>query len=394
MSADPTVLRGPVIDSEAKLRQLVGDLAPLVRDSVTGETSVPIESIRMGNPHRRDLGDIEELARSIQDIGLIHPIGLTPDLRILVGRRRLEAFKLLGRTTIPARILTGITDAAAELHAERDENVCRKDMLLSELAALGEALYAVEAEAAKERQRQAGREHGRGIAQPLQGPTYSGVGKSAAVVGGALGMSESTYTELRFAHKVATDPELPETERDLGKNALEQMDSGRGVQPTVKELRRNLKVKREAQEVKQAALHAPPIEDPVGSEWVPAGNDKAPVAVARRRELIRDWADKGWTSGQIADRLHITEQAMRRIARDEGVTVIADVALGRGTRKSIDSNRIVRETVAGLEGLELALNLVRFEELDASEIPDWTTSLKASIGVLTRLNRRLKEIVQ
>jgi hypothetical protein len=155
---------------------------------------------------------------------------------------------------------------------------------------------------------------------------------------------------------------------------------------------RRVRAKRDAKEAMDAALTDEPPD--VTEEWIPAGNEKSSASAARRRELIRGWGSSGWTSVQIGERLGIADDTVRRIARDEGVTIAADVALGRGTRKGIDSSRIVRETVAGLEGLELALDLVRFDELDLAEIPNWTSSLTASIRVLNRLNKQLKEMVQ
>lgn len=354
--------------------------------------TINVAAIKVVERHRRDMGDVQGLADSIADIGLLNPITVTPELRLVAGGRRLEAYRLLGRGTIPARTVESLADAAAALRAERDENTCRKDMLPSELAALGEALYEVEAAVARKRQRQAGREHGRGIASSSQGESYPRPAVEAAVVvGEALGMSRSTYAELRFAHKVATDPDRPDGERDLGRQALDEMDRRRAIQPVVRKLRADLRAKQEAQEVKKAALSEPPPEP------VPAGNARDPQSAVRRRELIREMAGKGCTSGQIAERLGLAANSVRRIAKEEGIAIPTDELLGR-SRKAVDSNRIVRETVTSLEGLELALSLVRHEELDQAEIKNWTTSLTASIkllrGLKNQLENQLKGMVQ
>jgi hypothetical protein len=146
--------------------------------------------------------------------------------------------------------------------------------------------------------------------------------------------------------------------------------------------------------VRQAQAKTSLASDRESTEWIPTRGDTSPRAAARRRELIRQLASQAWTSHQISDRINTTPDGVRRIARDEGIAIPADDALGRGTRKSIDSNRIVRETVSGLEGLEIALDLVSYDDLDRSEIEHWTTSLTTSIRILNRLNKRLKEIVQ
>ena len=51
--------------------------------------------------YRQDLGDIQGLAASIREFGLLRPVLLTRDNRLLAGLRRLEACKLLGWKTIP-----------------------------------------------------------------------------------------------------------------------------------------------------------------------------------------------------------------------------------------------------------------------------------------------------
>lgn len=49
---------------------------------------LPIEKIRLGSRHRQDLGDLRELAQSIQEEGLLQPIGVTEDLELVFGERR------------------------------------------------------------------------------------------------------------------------------------------------------------------------------------------------------------------------------------------------------------------------------------------------------------------
>jgi ParB family transcriptional regulator, chromosome partitioning protein len=68
--------------------------------------TVPIAAIRVGKRHRKDLGDIRSLARSIQEIGLLHPVVIRPDGKLIAGERRLGALKLLGWTKVPVTWLT------------------------------------------------------------------------------------------------------------------------------------------------------------------------------------------------------------------------------------------------------------------------------------------------
>ena len=97
---------------------------------------VAITDVTVGNRHRKNLGDIGPLADSIAADGLLQPIVLTPDHELIAGKRRLEAFKLLKRATIPATII----DIDSIVRGEFVENALRKDLTVSEKVAIGAAL--------------------------------------------------------------------------------------------------------------------------------------------------------------------------------------------------------------------------------------------------------------
>lgn len=88
---------------------------------------VSIASIEVPSSHRAtNSGKVKVLAESIREIGLMQPIGLTEDKRLIFGRHRLEAFVYLGRTHIPA-IIHKLDKLKAEL-AEIDENIYRHNL--------------------------------------------------------------------------------------------------------------------------------------------------------------------------------------------------------------------------------------------------------------------------
>jgi ParB family chromosome partitioning protein len=66
---------------------------------------VPIGEIKVGRRHRKDMGDLEGLAASIEDIGLLNPITVDEAGRLLAGARRYAACKLLGWKAIPVNVL-------------------------------------------------------------------------------------------------------------------------------------------------------------------------------------------------------------------------------------------------------------------------------------------------
>ena len=98
---------------------------------------LPIAEIVVGTRHRRDHGDLHAFAARIEAIGLLQPIGVTPQLELIFGERRLRACRdVLGWETIPARIIPIPLIALGE-HAE---NVDRKDFTPSERVALVDTL--------------------------------------------------------------------------------------------------------------------------------------------------------------------------------------------------------------------------------------------------------------
>ena len=64
-----------------------------------------VANIIVGERHRRDMGDIDGLAASIAEIGLLNPITIDENGRLLAGARRLAACKQLGLEQIEVRIV-------------------------------------------------------------------------------------------------------------------------------------------------------------------------------------------------------------------------------------------------------------------------------------------------
>jgi len=79
--------------------------------------TLAIADIQVGDRIRQDLGDLEGLQRSIARLGLLMPIAVTPDGRLLAGLRRLRACQALGWTAIPVTVVVPTT--AIEKEAPR-----------------------------------------------------------------------------------------------------------------------------------------------------------------------------------------------------------------------------------------------------------------------------------
>jgi hypothetical protein len=95
--------------------------------------------IEVADRYRHEMGDLQSLADSIAAVGLLHPIGITLDRRLIFGERRLRAVRdILHWENVAARVFD--LDADLTRQAELDENEVRKSLTLSERYALLQAL--------------------------------------------------------------------------------------------------------------------------------------------------------------------------------------------------------------------------------------------------------------
>ena len=96
---------------------------------------ITISEIKV-NPGRRpvNLEGINELARSISEIGLLNPITIDQEHTLVAGLHRLEAAKRLGWTEVECNVCT--LDALQTELAEIDENVVRTELSVIEYGEL------------------------------------------------------------------------------------------------------------------------------------------------------------------------------------------------------------------------------------------------------------------
>ncbi len=98
---------------------------------------VPIKSINTKERIREDFGDIEDLAKSIEVHGLLHPVVLheigEERYELIAGERRFRALRFLKWETIPATVFKDKSDLQAKA-MEIEENIKRKDFTWAERA--------------------------------------------------------------------------------------------------------------------------------------------------------------------------------------------------------------------------------------------------------------------
>jgi ParB/RepB/Spo0J family partition protein len=144
-----------------------------------------ITEIRIGQRHRRDLGDLEGLARNIKEIGLLHTFPVTPSGELIAGERRLEACKLLGWTSVPVHEV----DIDCIARGELAENTYRKDFTPSEMVAIAQTVEQRERELARQRM--------------TLGKISTGSGKARDKIAAPLGISGKTLEMARAVVEAA-----------------------------------------------------------------------------------------------------------------------------------------------------------------------------------------------
>jgi N6-adenosine-specific RNA methylase IME4 len=205
-------------------------------------TTISVTDIRIGPRYRKDLGDIEALARSIDQIGLLQPIVIRPDNTLVAGARRLAACRMLGWQHVPIYVAASLDDELRLLWAERDENTCRLDFAPTEAVAIGRTIEECEREAAKERMTAGINQY----TEPCGNLPQGEIGKTRDKVGAALGMSGKTYEKAKAVVEAAEED--PDTYGDLP----ELMDA-ESISAATREMKRRQQVSElEAIEAKQA----------------------------------------------------------------------------------------------------------------------------------------------
>jgi len=157
---------------------------------------------------RRGYGNLDSLERSIHQVGVLQPIGITAAKILIFGGRRLQAAKNLGLEVIPCRVFDiDASDPVMALRMEREENEHRMDLTASEKVELAKQIEG----------RLAGRQGQRTDLQPPQnlGEVKSPKEReSADIAAKAVGWNRESYRQAK--HVVESGEE----------NIIKDMDSG------------------------------------------------------------------------------------------------------------------------------------------------------------------------
>ena len=101
-------------------RRISRKLVTTIKGIDFGATQVASAARQVAVASQQVADGSSEQAASIEETGLLQPIGITPDYKLVFGERRLRVMK---RETIPARIV----DVESVLHGQFAENMMRKE---------------------------------------------------------------------------------------------------------------------------------------------------------------------------------------------------------------------------------------------------------------------------
>ena len=271
---------------------------------------VSIEHVVVQDRFRKDFGDIDGLAASIKELGLLQPIGIDSGYRLVFGERRLRACKQLGQDKIKVRFV----NLDSLLKGELAENEFRKDFTPSERVAIGEAIEAEIKTDAEKRMKS-------GVENPVENFPQGGE-KTRDLVAKATGFGNGkTYEQAKKVVQNAA-PELVEA-MDKGEASVSAasalLDLTHAEQATV--------VREGKKAIQKAAKQAKAEKfEPVK----PAGTPHVLRVISAMDILLRHIQSEGMSATEmadvflaevdltepaIADRIHATLPVMQELGR-------------------------------------------------------------------------------
>ena len=224
---------------------------------------------------------VENLAESNELVGLLNPIVLTQDFKLVAGRHRLEAYRTMGFEEIPASIVT--LDEMHQRMATIDENLIRKHLTSLE-----------EAEQLSERKR---------LYEALYPETRRGVA-------GALAKHNGATDKISFAADVAN--KTGQSERNVNRK-IAIFDK---LLPEVRELVRDSPIANNMSELERLTSYQ--VETQVEfAELIRAG--KAKNIADANRLLSEPFLFENTKRGKFQKAIKLGEKAMRQLVEEGGI---------------------------------------------------------------------------
>jgi len=203
---------------------------------------IEIAKVDVRGRSRKDLGDVAALAESIRSVGILQPIVVTHENKLVAGRRRIEALKRLKVKSVPAVVARSVDSLLTLIRAERDENTCRKGFTPEEAVRMGQRIEKEVSKLAKTECKKGGSKGGK-AATRKPGPPSKG-GETFPT----LARDESKRTREQVASTVGMSGRQYEKAKAVvqsgNKAAIEQMNKSGKVDPAYRAVKRTEKKQR------------------------------------------------------------------------------------------------------------------------------------------------------
>lgn len=274
-----------------------------------------IDAITVGYRHRKDLGDLDSLMKSIREVGLLQPITITPDGVLVCGRRRLEAMRRLGEHTLKVWVRSGISDELSHLLAQQDENEQHKPLTpLEEARMYEEVNKAMKAEASA--RQEATRFGGSGRSGEVNGavestaPRSEGQSRAQAAMLITGSQSFARLEQIGWIERISRDLARPETVREFAANMLEEINNGAPVDPSFRRVKAAVELASRPSSSDDAGEEPPMTVEQLSAEALVRANQEmrrkhgralkntsaGMLAYRSTRSFCLTWADmEGWS---------------------------------------------------------------------------------------------------
>lgn len=314
-----------------------------------------IELAKIHSDGRVIRGDAGRLSSSIALHGLRYPILLGPDNTLLSGYRRIDAARRLGWRIIGFRRFEYMDDAVDAMEQERADPEAAPPTPYD--------MWVI----------------GRRLERLTRHPRSKGT-DMRDVIGRGLGIGGTTYSRLRAMYNAA-GRDLPDA-----REAVRRLEDGAPIGGTYDWWRRRTTVPRGGPSVDEVPDNTPlsALGEP------PAGNAKSSTAAALRRAFVREMARTGHTADQIGQRIHMSPEGVRRIARKADIEIKADAITARARKNPVDSNAVIVRAIEDLDAIAWSLSQVDVSTLDEEQAEGWAKELSSFAHRTTRLVKAIR----
>lgn len=256
---------------------------------------IRLANIKTDENYRGSSAELQKLAESIKRLGLLQPVVLNSEHKLIAGRRRIAACRELGMTHVSALVCATCDDVRKALAAERDENTCRLELTPTQKKEIADRIREAEKPEAENREKSGKNSDSRPCGNFPQGRAKT-VDELAAE---AAGTSDKTLRKIdEIVEAAEADPE------SFGDLPAKMDESGK-VDPVHKELkqRRGSKKKRKpttkGESLKDADGTEVPslLRDLFGDSFLPDAAEAVEGAIGVVKRVQRNIEKKGGAYG-------------------------------------------------------------------------------------------------